>query len=426
MVMRRWYDEIAEMVPGIVLDPPFAKRMIEKALLRAGKVAASFVDFIDPRELNPLRSGPITRRVQQPIPIGGTLPKEPRPDSYYAPLYLNEVTTWNKPVGSSFPVASSQVNHDVFDFSSYSQGHRPPVGSCVHLGDYDVLSPSAGKSNSWYLPSLQVSHYNKTPFPNEYSYEVEGYPYATGNRDPFPFGEDAPLYFQADLTQCNYVDFFVILNDGFDFWPRPRWGVDSPYAEPEWMFNRDNESQPYQRLDKILLKLKCSLDGGQTWEPPYYKVGNSEPTAVNTGSRNTTNTPIEYYVPSFTHPPFVNEAAQWGTMWLNRPPMSNDSRASYGPTYIYDYTGTYPYTSSQPFDPKKSIPYGIPYSTSYKELPAFPYVASQNASAGIALGKYLRPELLEHDDVLFKIVMEAPDNAYVQFSACGITYSSSM
>lgn len=390
--MRRTYNEILEMVPKVALMPRFARRVVGKALLRGGKLRPGFIQFFSPRELLPpyaptLARGaseiPVTRRVQMNIPVAGTLPKSPYPDSYLDTQFVpNVVTMFEKGVGSNGAYASPQMNFDVFHFSHYSQNARPLVGSVVNVGDFNGTTNPPG----WVAPP----------------YEEFGMPYVSGSRDPFPWGEEAPLYFQADLTECDFFDWFVRFESlstpfsQFQSEAYGRWGA----VSPAYRDVNVNGVMGWQKLDKILLRCKCSFDGGQTWEAPFYRVGDSEPRFIDTTQYSLVSGRTR--LPSFTYPPYVNEEAKWGTVWVNAPRLSVNSGTNWGPTFV---SGQW---------------YGVPVQPGYLELPGSP-----NSTGAVTSSIRLpRKRLFEHDDVIFKITLEAPENAYIQFTSCGIMYGN--
>lgn len=209
----------------------------------------------------------IARRVVQPTADDeegwfnqGVTPTTIGGDTDTNTVYPHGVTWWNNnPIVSK--LLNPQRNIQRFYFSGFSQDGR--IGVDPDLSELD---------------SFEGDFVNSPTHSNTLSAA-----YVTGETlyDPFPYGEECPLYFWCDLEDCNYIYFFIeapftggqatsATGGPGPQGVQPMWGVGSDISSTGTTPYSSNLADP---ANFVYFELKCSDDGGDTWRNPFFASG---------------------------------------------------------------------------------------------------------------------------------------------------------
>lgn len=237
-ILTRYWKEILEEIERTVYQVPVCKEIVRRSGLRTLSETSWDVtlppELDNPAPITPLeaiatfKNRRIARRVQNDlgapviVPIG---------DIY-----------WKGSDGSSAGPAQNTVNR--FHFTHYSEHQRPHVGARTSTPPVNPLYPAPGEPR-----------FLEPPFGGP---ATAGTPWVGGSTlyDPFPYPE-APLYFWADLSQATRFQFII------------RGRNSGPGPDPLTMA-ADGWTGP---TGPMVLKTWASLDGGETWQAPYYDSG---------------------------------------------------------------------------------------------------------------------------------------------------------
>lgn len=298
MPFPRTYEAIWKMIPHVALKTRVARKVARKAGLRSAQALARIVELSPTDEIfspfpwqswwwghpwfqstNPIYYGtfasanpPIARRVTQPT---GDDPAEGWANpSGIAPIqtggndalgnqarnviYPHGVTWWNHSVGRDvYRLKPPQRTVQKFHFTGYTEFGRPG------------LAPAISEENSQSGTPVGLSP--------AFGYDASGAAYVTGATlyDPFPYGEECPLYFWADLEDCDYLHFTVDPIGSLEGLSGASHTTD--VTDEFWGTGADFTTGIFEGVDLeseyIVFRLWASDDGGETWTKPYFPTG---------------------------------------------------------------------------------------------------------------------------------------------------------